>query len=323
MRCLLTSAGTFMLLKKKDDGTWTNMTIGHFSDMTQFLQEFENYGTSEAAIKVTYRAYGDTDNARTIRIPLIPDIEKLKPFHVNMHGSPTDAYEMPKDISQWFTECFGYEVIFVYLGDNKRPVLFEDMQPLTPDPLTAFVKKNIPFLGRHVERLMGIRQTEPLRVTFADCAPFLVTSQTSLSDVSSRLPDGEEMDMKKFRPNIVIEGASEPWQEDFWGKIKINQKTELLMAHNCVRCKSINLDYATGKPGVGASGEVLKRLQKDRRVDVGAKWSPVFGRYTFWAPDGPQSQMIRVGDKVNVTKVNDGLTVWSKCFDARVTGCDN
>ena len=297
------------------------MTIGHFSDMTQFLQEFEGYGTNDATIKVTYLAYGDADKVKTIRIPLVPDTEKLESFHVNMHNSPTDAYQMDKKYSQWFTECFGYDVVFVYIGDSKRPVIFEDMQPLTPDPLTAFFKKNIPFLGKYVEELMGIRQTEQWRIKFQDCAPFLITSKTSLEDVSSRLGEGLEMDMIKFRPNIVIEGANEPWQEDYWGKIKINQKTEMIMAHNCVRCKSINLDYDTGKPGVGASGEVLKKMQKDRRIDIGAKWSPVFGRYTFWAPNAPKSQTIKVGDRVNVTKVNEGLTIWSKfslCQNARL-----
>lgn len=300
-----------MLLKKKDDGTWQNMTIGHFSDMSQFIQEFENYGTNDATIKVTYRAYGDEEKAKTIRIPLVPDIEKLEDFHVNMHGSPTDAFNMGEKYSEWFTSCFGYDVVLVYIGtENKRPVIFEDMQPLKPDPLTAFFKKNIPFLGKQVEKLMGL-QTEEWRIKFQDCAPFLITSKTSLDDVSSRL-EGEKMDMVKFRPNIVLEGANDPWQEDYWAKIIINQKTEMIMAHNCVRCKSINLDYDTGKLGVGPSGEVLKRLQKDRRIDIGAKWSPVFGRYTFWSPNGPKSQTIKVGDRVNVTKVNEGFTIWSK-----------
>ncbi|KAF3045066.1 hypothetical protein E8E12_007291 [Didymella heteroderae] len=301
---------TFMLLKKKDDGTWQNMTIGHFAEMSQFIQEFENYGTNDATIKVTYRAYGDDEKVKTIRIPLVPDTEKLEDFHVNMHGSPTDAFNMGEKYSEWFSSCFGYTVALVYIGtSNKRPVIFEDMQPLPPDPLTAFLKKNIPFLGKQVEKLMGL-QTEDWKIKFQDCAPFLITSQTSLDDVSSRL-DGEKMDMVKFRPNIVIEGANDPWQEDYWGKIIINQKTEMIMAHNCVRCKSINIDYNTGKPGVGPSGEVLKRLQKDRRIDIGAKWSPVFGRYTFWAPGAPKSQAIKVGDKVHVTKVNEGYTIWS------------
>jgi hypothetical protein len=91
----------------------------------------------------------------------------------------------------------------------------------------------------------------------------------------------------------------------------LNNKTEIVMAHNCVRCKSINVDYETGKPGVGASGEILKRLQKDRRIDIGAKWSPVFGRYGFWGV-GCEDEVVRVGDRVNVKKMNEGYTVWSK-----------
>jgi uncharacterized protein YcbX len=292
------------------------MAVSKMPEMTQFLQEFQDYGTNNAAIKVTYRAYGDTDKAKTIKIPLAPDTESLEPYQVTMHGSSTEAFLMPAEYSAWFSSCFGYEVRLVYLGDNTRPVMFEDMQPLEPDPLTSFLKKHVPILGDHVGSLLGPRQTEPWRVTFADCAPYLIASKTSLNDVSARLPEGEEMDMQKFRPNIVMEGANEPWQEDYWGQIKINQKTEIIMAHNCIRCTSVNIDYNTGKPGTGASGEVLKRMQKDRRVDIGAKYSPVFGRYGFWDPKSP-SQTIKVGDKVNVTKVNEGLTIWSKlaCTD--------
>jgi uncharacterized protein YcbX len=122
------------------------------------------------------------------------------------------------------------------------------------------------------------------------------------------------MDVEKFRPNVVVSGAYDAYQEDYWGKLVVNGSTEIVLPHNCVRCKSINIDYATGKPGEGPSGEVLKRLQKDRRVDVGAKWSPVFGRYGFWGRNngGKGEEVWRVGDRVNVAKVNEGLTVWSK-----------
>jgi len=115
-----------------------------------------------------------------------------------------------------------------------------------------------------------------------------------------------------LQPNIVLKGAFEAYQEDYWGSIRLNNSTELIMAHNCVRCASINIDYETGKPGKGAQGEVLKRLQKDRRIDIGAKWSPVFGRYSFWGV-GAKDKVVKVGDQVNVNKVNEGLTIWSKC----------
>lgn len=294
-----------MLLRKVDDG-YKNLAVGRNPEMTQFLQEINN-----DAIIVRYLAYGDVKKQRKIEIPLEPDTEKLEGFEISMHDSPTAAFKMQEKYNDWFSQCFGYEAILVYLGNNRRSVLFQDMQPLEPDPLTNFIEKNMPFANGYVRKVMGLHQKEQWKITFADCAPYLICSQTSLEDVSSRLPDGEEMDVTKFRPNIVIKGAFEPYQEDFWGKLKINNRAELIMAHNCVRCKSINVDYATGKDGTGPQGEVLKKLQKDRRIDIGAKWSPVFGRYSFWDPKN-KDEVIRVGDRVNVSKVNDGLTVWSK-----------
>ncbi|KAF1945765.1 hypothetical protein EJ02DRAFT_395488 [Clathrospora elynae] len=295
---------SFMLLQKTADG-YKNMAVSNYPEMTQFLQEMDN-----DTITVKYRAFGDAENSKTFTIPLKPDTEKLEPFDVTMHSSPTSAYKMSDKYNAWFSSCFGYDVILVYLGSNTRSVLFQNMQPLEPDPLTRFLKKYIPFANPYVEKVMGLHQNEQWKITFADCAPYLVCSQTSLEDVSSRLPEGVDMDITKFRPNIVLKGAFEPYQEDYWGKIKINNKSEITLAHNCVRCKSINIDYETGKPGKGPSGEVLKNLQRDRRIDIGAKWSPVFGRYGFWDQKGGK-EIVRVGDRVNVSKVNEGLTIWS------------
>lgn len=80
-----------------------------------------------------------------------------------------------------------------------------------------------------------------------------------------------------------------------------------------MRCTSLNVDYDTGKPGEGAKGEVLKALQKDRRVDPGHKYSPVFGRYGFLqrGEDGVvKDAVLSVGDKVEVTKRNVERTVF-------------
>lgn len=295
---------TFMLLRKVESGH-KNLLVGHNPELTQFLQEIDN-----GIITVTFLAFGDVNKQRKIQIPLVPDTEKLEPFDVDMHGSPTSAFKMQEKYNAWFSECFGAETVLAYLGNNRRGVLFQDMQPLEPDPLTRFIEKNLPFASGYVRNIMGLHQKEQWKIGFADCAPYLICSQTSLEDVSSRLPEGEEMDITKFRPNIVIKGAFEPYQEDYWGRLKINNKAEIIMAHNCVRCKSINVDYATGKDGTGPQGEVLKKLQKDRRIDIGAKWSPVFGRYSFWDPKY-KSETLRVGDRVNVSKVNEGLTIWS------------
>ncbi|CAI7570523.1 unnamed protein product [Penicillium glandicola] len=142
------------------------------------------------------------------------------------------------------------------------------------------------------------------RITFADCAPYLIISETSVNNVSARLPDGEEMDRTKFRPNIVVSGAEEAFEEDFWSTLTVNAGLErgsnrLLLTGNCVRCQSLNVDYETGKMGTGESGAVLKKLMKDRRVDSGARFNPVFGRYAFLEPRG-EGISLKVGDEVTV-----------------------
>jgi uncharacterized protein YcbX len=293
----LTLIGVYMLLKVLPEG-YQNMAVSNFSDMTQFLTSIEDRKDGKAVVNVTFRAFGNEEKSKTLSVPLAPDTEKLDPFNVDMHGASTAAFKMPHEYNAWFSECFGYQVVLVYLGDNKREVLWKDLVQTQNASLLA----RVPLLGS------AIPQTP--QITFADCAPYLVVSSTSLDDVSSRLAPDEPMDVTKFRPNIVLSGADEAWEEDYWSKVRIGN-TELIMKHNCVRCASVNVDYETGKPGTGVSGQVLKKLQKDRRVDKGAKWSPVFGRYAFWrGADG--GQVFKVGDEAVVTDRNKDRTVFSK-----------
>ncbi|KAF2687876.1 hypothetical protein K458DRAFT_293935 [Lentithecium fluviatile CBS 122367] len=289
----------FMLLEVTPNGL-KNMAVAHYPVMTQFLTSIDFDKKGSSTITVTFQSPGHKDDLRTLKIPLLPNTEELEPLDISMHASPTKSFKMPNEYSKWFSECFGYEVVFVYLGDNRRNVLFQELAPAKTASWVSTITKSIP--------LFNSISTADHRIGFADCAPYLVTSKTSLANVSERLPEGQDMDMTKFRPNIVIEGAKEPWEEDFWRKIKVGD-SDLVMMHNCVRCKSINIDYATGKPGTNGSGEVLKRLQKDRRIDKGAKWSPVFGRYSFWG-EGNAEKVLKVGDQVRVAEVNKERTVW-------------
>ena len=271
-----------MLLQKTESG-YENMAVSNYPEMTQFVQELD---IDKSSITVSYLAYGDASKATTIKVPLTPNTEKLDPIDVTMHSSPTSAFVMPVEYSAWFSSCFGYDVVLVYLSTHRRRVMFKDMQQPVEEGsrLRRLMKTYIPFASSLLPGTSALQPpaSSPWKITFADCAPYLICSQTSLENVSSRLPDDTRMDITKFRPNIVVKGAFEPFEEDYWGTLMVNGKTEITLAHNCIRCKSINVDYQTGRPGEGPSGEVLKRLQKDRRVDAGAKWSPVFGRYGFF-----------------------------------------
>ena len=66
--------------------------------------------------------------------------------------------------------------------------------------------------------------------------------------------------MKRFRPNIVVEGA-DPWAEDFWKAVRIGG-VEIDVAKPCDRCIVTTLDQATGEK---TGREPLKTLHKIRR----------------------------------------------------------
>lgn len=172
------------------------------------------------------------------------------------------------------------------------------------------------------------------RISFADCAPYLITSTTSLNEVTNRITDPRSFAdappppsnitssnlMLKFRPSISVSGASEAFDEDFWSELTVHSQSssssalKLSLTHNCPRCMSLNIDYATGKKSSpGAEGLVYKALSRDRRVDGGAKYSPVFGRYGFLSGSGEDGKrLVRVGDLVDVTGRMEGRSTWGE-----------
>jgi uncharacterized protein YcbX len=257
-----------------------------------------------------------------------------------MHSSPTTAFDMGARYNAWFSERFGYGVRLLYLGPNRREVLGE-MPPNTALRAQRQREAGSPVEGQGKEKkgwlesLLGKSSTEEEvypgvdeGISFADCAPYLVISTKSWESAQARLPEGEEMDITKFRPNIVVEGAEEEFEEDFWRELEViapqprgggDQENEseavgarIILTQNCARCNSLNVDYRTGKVGKGEAGKILAKLQKDRRVDVGSKYSPIFGRYGFLdrLKAGTAGVELRVGDEVRVARRNNERTKW-------------
>ncbi|KAF2012216.1 MOSC-domain-containing protein [Aaosphaeria arxii CBS 175.79] len=284
----------FMLLKVNDDGIYQNMQVSRIPEMCRFLTSItlpSEDSKDSGSINVEFTAPGSS-KTNSITIPLEPDTTTLPTLEVDLYTSKTQAYKMPSHINAWFTTCFTYPVVLAYLGPHRRSVLFTDLQPTK-----SFLPPFSPF-------------TKTPQIGFADCAPFLLISSTSVADVSSRLPGALQMDPTKFRPNIILSGAESAWEEDYWSRIDISG-TILHTSHNCGRCASLNVDYNTGKYGTGPEGTVLKLLQKDRRIDIGTKYSPVFGRYSFWDEGNGGERRLRVGDTARVTRFNVKPTVFS------------
>jgi uncharacterized protein YcbX len=284
-------------------------------DFDEVLVRFYPGGASPVQLQEAEKHEDTGVERREISVPLRPNTQNLKEVAISLHGSDTTGYSMGEKFNLWFSECFGFPVMLVYLGSNLRPVLGSVGVPATS------VQSPSSWFDGLVKSVSGIGgwnkdqdATTPSRITFADCAAYLVVTEESLADVSSRLEEEGPMDITKFRPNIVLSGAPEAWEEDFWGALKIFTRHELedsdkptaqlILTANCGRCVSINIDYATGRPGEGESGSILKKLMKDRRVDTGYPWNPIFGRYGFLSGIDNKAQYLRitVGDAVEVAK---------------------
>lgn len=339
----------FMLLKVLPDGKYKNIQIPYFPECALFRQRLDG-----DEIVVTYHVPSPPifmpevpEQHTPLRVPLRPKLEGCDLVDVSIGGSATVAYRMGGSYDSWFTACLGYEVILVYIGDRGRDVLAhrpsehhlwrrpQQQQGGWLSGITSY----IPGMGT-AEAKTGDRR--PDQLTFNEIAPFLVTSKASLRDVSRRLPEGEEMDMRRFRPNIVVdedpqattatteegEGGQgqglKAWEEDFWAELRVvrggtGEEHRLALTANCGRCISINIDYDKGRPSEGEPGTVLKKLMADRRVDQGNKYSPIFGRYAFLAPGSSGGEgegddegvEIAVGDEIYVTKRNDYRDNWA------------
>jgi uncharacterized protein YcbX len=255
------------------DDSWTHFTVNHHPPDPPISPS--NYSISAP-----------------IEIPFSPDLESLDKLTIEIHTDPTyPAYRMPDDINNWFSECFGYPVILAYLGD----ALGIKIENEKAKNWISTIKPIIPTLDS--------------AINFSDGAAILLASESSLEDLHPRL-GGEKAVLEKFRPNIVVDGEGAAWDEDFWGEVKIGKiGLTIVLTANCARCTSINVDLDKGRMGEGESGKLLKKMMRDRRIDPGKKWEPIFGRYGFPTHGGE----IKVGDEVVVSRRNKEHTVWSEC----------
>ncbi|MEQ9547508.1 MAG: MOSC domain-containing protein [Marinobacter sp.] len=128
------------------------------------------------------------------------------------------------------------------------------------------------------------RVTEERRVSFADGFPFLVTNLASLDELNGRL--GTPVEMRRFRPNIVIEGA-EAWSEDDWQQLLIGKQVFSLVKP-CSRCVMTTVDPDTGVKG--SDLQPLRTLGQYRRTVDGV----IFGMNAIHEAPGT----VRAGDPV-------------------------
>lgn len=126
-------------------------------------------------------------------------------------------------------------------------------------------------------------------VSFADGYPYLLTTDASLRALAGRF--GSSLDVRRFRPNLVIAGVDEPFAEDGWVDVRVGDQ-RFYNAKPCARCGVITHDPDTGAVDRG----VQRTLAAMRRTVTGKS---LFGINCCLAT-GPGGAL-RVGDPVSIT----------------------
>jgi uncharacterized protein YcbX len=118
-------------------------------------------------------------------------------------------------------------------------------------------------------RPVQVEGREMDHVSFADDSPLLLTNVASLADLAGR-STLSTLAMDRFRPNLVVEGAS-AWAEDDWREVTIGE-ARFDVIGPCERCVVTVIDQQTGERQ--ASNEPMRTLLSFRR---NARGRPIFG----------------------------------------------
>lgn len=295
-----------MLLKSapEEEKKLKNMQISKFPQMCLFHTSIHSN-----TLTVQYWCPEAKKFTHELKIPLKPSLEGLSKLDVEMYGSNNSSYDMGEEHNSWFSARFGFPVVLAYWGGNPRRVLGNRPgRPAAEVPVSTLTSN---LLRRAAPKLSEKIYGEDHAIAFNDVAPYLIVSEESGHDASQRLPDGVDMQICKFRGNIVVRNSRAAFDEDFWAELTLENGIRFLLTANCIRCMSLVVDYETGKSGGGETKDVYKLLAKDRRVDQQSKWSPVFGRYGFVEKEGCGGELM-VGEKAVVSRRNKERTVFGK-----------
>jgi uncharacterized protein YcbX len=197
------------------------------------------------------------------REPLEVEVPRGPAVPVTVHGRGLEGVAAPDEAAAWFSAVLG--------RDDLRLVHVHSPRPLSPTH------------GRPGEA-----------TAFADAYPVTLASRASLARlrewVSATAAERSEeprspLPVERFRPNLVVDGDLEPFEEDHWPRVHVGAVV-FRVAKPVDRCVLTTIDPSTLERG----HEPIRTLAKHRKWD-GATW--------FAVQLVPESVgEVRVGDEV-------------------------
>ena len=182
----------------------------------------------------------------------------------------------------------GREPLEVALPDADAVPVTVHGRPLTGRPASEHANAWLRgALGRDDVTLVHVADARPLNpqharpgeaTAFADAYPVTLASAVSLHRLQewvaeTALERGEEqaapLAIERFRPNLVVDGDLEPFEEDHWRRVRVGAIT-FRVVKPVDRCVLTTVDPATRERG----HEPIRTLARHRKWD-GATWFAV------------------------------------------------
>lgn len=123
---------------------------------------------------------------------------------------------------------------------------------------------------------------------FSDGFPILIATNPSLQALNAEL--ASPVEMRRFRPNVVIDGDFEPWAEDEWRLIRIGSAV-LRIVKPSDRCIMVTQD-----PVTGAQTHPYEPLATLRRLHRASNGKTIFGQNAVIEVEG----IMKLGDEVEI-----------------------
>ena len=120
---------------------------------------------------------------------------------------------------------------------------------------------------------------------FVDALPLLVVTTASLRQGQQVYPGGE-WDVRRFRPNLLVEVGGAGWVEDGWcgRRVRVGERVDLEPVAPCLRCTMVTRP----QPGLERDLDVFRTLAREHGATFGV-WSSV-----------ATAGQVRLGDTVAV-----------------------
>lgn len=165
----------------------------------------------------------------------------------------TDAGD---DAAAWCSELARHQVRLVWLDDPARRGMSPKHGGTADDPLALTDTGPV-----HVTTSASLRRLDEWAARVHDEVVARAQSQGDPAPSAYR-----PLDMRRFRPNVVVDGDLVPFEEDGWSRLVVGD-VELRFADRCGRCVMTTIDPDTQVKG----REPLRTLARHRRTD-GQVW---------------------------------------------------